>query len=175
MMNSSGFVYFVAIAASVLLVGCSQTAPAPQQAIVKPDTSNAITHIRAAGNQFETDVEVHPLRDPAVDGLLDQSRKLEAQQQPAQALQPVAHALQIAPNSPDILQFQAELFVETGDWKNAMSAAQKSYDLGPKVGALCARNLQTLVEVGNALSDANAVTLAKQKMSGCRVPAPNRF
>jgi tetratricopeptide (TPR) repeat protein len=174
MMTSSKFVYFVAIAAFVLMSGCSQPA-APQQAIVKPDTSNAITNIRAAGNQFDSSVEVHPLRDPAVDGLLDQSRKLEAQQQPAQALQPVAHALQIAPNSPDILQFQAELFVETGDWKQAMSSAQKSYDLGPKVGALCARNLQTLVEVGNALSDANAVTVAKQKMSGCRVPAPNRF
>jgi tetratricopeptide (TPR) repeat protein len=173
MTRSSKFVYFAAIGAFVL-AACSQP-PAPQKAVVKPDTSNAITNIRAAGNQFDSSVEVHPLRDPAVDGLLDQARKLEAQQQATQALQPVAHALQIAPNSPDILQYQAELFVETGDWKHAVESAQRSYDLGPKVGALCARNLQTLVEGDNAVGDQAAVVAAKQKMSGCRVPAPNRF
>ncbi|HEX3894718.1 MAG TPA: tetratricopeptide repeat protein [Rudaea sp.] len=174
MTTSSKFVYFAAIAASAILCGCSQP-PAPPQAVVKPDTSNAITNIRAAGNQFDSSVEVHPLRDPAVDGLLDQSRKLEAQQQAAQALDPVARALKIAPNSPDVLQYQAELFVEMGDWKRAVDSAQRSYDLGPKVGALCARNLQTLIEAGNAVSDANAVAVAKQKLLGCRVPAPNRF
>jgi hypothetical protein len=73
------------------------------------------------------------------------------------------------------LQYQAELFVEMGDWKRAVDSAQRSYDLGPKVGALCARNLQTLIEAGNAVSDANAVAVAKQKLLGCRVPAPNRF
>lgn len=168
------FVYFVAIAAFVFVAGCSQP-PAPPQTIVKPDTSRAVADIRAAGNQFDSSVEVHPLRDPAVDGLLDQSRKLEAQQQPTQALEPVARALQIAPKSPDILQYQAELFVETGNWKRAADSAQKSYDLGPKVGALCARNLQTLIEAGNVANDANAVTVAKQKLLSCRVPAPNRF
>ena len=171
---SSKFVYFVAIAASVILAACSQP-PAPPKSAVKPDTSNAITNIRAAGNQFDSSVEVHPLRDPAVDGLLDQSRKLEAQQQPTQALDPVARALKIAPNSPDILQYQAELFVETGDWKHAVDSAQKSFDLGPKVGALCARNLQTLIEAANVLNDPNSATAAKQKLSSCRVPAPNRF
>ena len=174
MMKSSKCVYFVAIAASVILAACSQP-PAPPKAVVKPDTSNAITNIRAAGNQFDSSVEVHPLRDPAVDGLLDQSRKLEAQQQAAQALDPIARALKIAPNSPDILQYQAELFVETGDWKHAVDSAQKSYDLGPKVGALCARNLQTLIEAANVLNDPNGATAAKQKLSSCRVPAPNRF
>jgi tetratricopeptide (TPR) repeat protein len=174
MTTSSGFVYFVAIAASAILSGCSQP-PAPPQAVVKPDTSRAIANIRAAGNQFDSSVEVHPLRDPAVDGLLDQSRKLEAQQQPSQALDPVARALKIAPNSPDVLQYQAELFVEMGDWKQAVDSAQKSYDLGPKVGALCARNLQTLIEAGNATNDPNSVAAAKQKLLSCRVPAPNRF
>ena len=174
MTTSVKFVYFVAIAASAILTACSQP-PAPPTAVVKPNTSTAISNIRTAGNQFDSSVEVHPLRDPAVDGLLDQSRKLEAQQQPAQALDPVARALKIAPNSPDILQYQAELFVETGDWKRAVDSAQKSYDLGPKVGALCARNLQTLIEAGNVAGDANAVAAAKEKLSSCRVPVPNRF
>jgi tetratricopeptide (TPR) repeat protein len=167
-------VYIVAIAVSVFFSACSQP-PAPPVAVVKPDTSLALTNIRTAGNKFDSSVEVHPLRDPAVDGLVEQARQLEAQQQPAKALDMLSRALKIAPNSPDLLQFQAELFVETNDWKQAQASAQKSYDLGPKVGGLCARNVQTMIEVGNALSDPNSAAQAKQKMTGCSVPAPNRF
>ncbi|MEP6483672.1 MAG: tetratricopeptide repeat protein [Rudaea sp.] len=173
-MRTIKFVYIAAIATTTLLSACSQP-PAPPTAVVKPDTSSALTNIRAAGNKFDSSVEVHPLRDPSVDGLLEQARKLEAQQQPAKALETLSGALKIAPNSPDLLQYQAELFVETNDWKQAQTAAAKSYDLGPKVGALCARNAQTLIEAGNALSDVALATQAKQKMAGCRVPAPNRF
>ena len=57
----------------------------------------------------------------------------------------------------------------------AAAAAQKSFDLGPKVGALCAKNLQTLIEAGNAQANQAMMTDAKQKMIGCKVPAPNRF
>jgi predicted Zn-dependent protease len=165
------FVYF---AATLALAACSET-PAPTQAVVKPDTSSALGNIRAAGKQFDSSVEVHPLRDPAVDGLVDQAHKLEAQQQAAPALDKVGEALKIAPNSPDLLQYQAELFVQTNNWNGAVASAQKSYDLGPKVGALCAKNLQTLIEAGNAQTNPTMMTDAKQKMAGCKVPAPNRF
>ena len=171
MMKKIGFVYF---AAALALSACSQP-QAPPQAVVKPDTSSALNNIRAAGKQFDSSVEVHPLRDPAVDGLLDQARKLEAQQQAAPALDKLGEALKIAPNSPDLLQYQAELYVETNNWNGALASAQKSYDLGPKVGALCAKNLQTLIEAGNAQSNASLMTDAKQKMVSCKVPAPNRF
>ena len=174
MISSNKYVYIVAISAAIFLSACSQP-PAPPVAVVKPDASSALTNIRAAGNKFDSSVEVHPLRDPAVDGLVEQARQLESQQQPVKALETLSRALKIAPNSPDLLQFQAELFVETNDWKQAQASAQQSYDLGPKVGGLCARNVQTMIEVGNALSDPNAAGLAKQKMTGCRVPAPNRF
>jgi predicted Zn-dependent protease len=170
-MKNYRFVYF---ATALALAACSE-APAPTQAVVKPDTSSALGNIRAAGKQFDSSVEVHPLRDPAVDGLVDQARKLEAQQQTAPALDKIGEALKIAPNSPELLQYQAELFVETNNWNGAMASAQKSYDLGPKVGALCAKNLQTLIEVGNAQSNAGMMADAKQKMVSCKVPAPNRF
>jgi predicted Zn-dependent protease len=174
MKNTMNKMRFVYIAAALVLAACSQP-PAPPQAVVKPDTSSALSNIRAAGSQFNSSVEVHPLRDPAVDGLVDQAHKLEAQQQTAPALEKVGAALKIAPNSPDLLQYQAELFVETNDWNGAMASAQKSYELGPKVGALCAKNLQTLIEVGNAQSNSVVMADAKQKMLGCKVPAPNRF
>jgi predicted Zn-dependent protease len=171
MMKNVRFVYF---AAALALAACSE-APAPAPAVVKPDTSSALSNIRAAGKQFDSSVEVHPLRDPAVDGLVDQARKLEAQQQVAPALDKLGEALKIAPNSPDLLQYQAELYVVTNDWNGAVASAQKSYDLGPKVGALCARNLQTLIEAGNAQTNQAMIADAKQKMVGCKVPAPNRF
>ena len=171
MMKNERFVYFVA---TLVLTACSQP-PGPTPVVVKPDTSSALNNIRAAGNQFTSSVEVHPLRDPAIDGLIDQAHKLEAQQQTAPALEKVDEALKIAPNSPDLLQYQAELFVQTNNWNGAVASAQKSYELGPKVGALCAKNLQTLVEAGNAQSNATMMTDAKQKMAGCKVPAPNRF
>ena len=170
------FVYIAVVATSILFAACSQPpAPPAAKAVVKPDTSSALTNIRAAGNAFDSSVEVHPLRDPSVDGLQAQARQLEGQQKPAEALDKVAAALKIAPNSPDLLQYQAELYVETNQWKAAADAAQRSYDLGPKVGALCAKNLQTVVEAGNAMSDAAMMAGAKGKMSGCKIPAPNRF
>jgi len=171
MMKKLGFVY---CAAALALAACSEP-PAPAPAVVKPDTSSALSNIRAAGKQFDSSVEVHPLRDPSVDGLVEQAHKLEAQQQVAPALDKVGEALKIAPNSPDLLQYQAELYVQTNNWSGAVASAQKSYDLGPKVGALCAKNLQTLIEAGNAQTNQAMMIDAKQKMAGCKVPAPNRF
>ena len=169
-------VYIAAIGTTVLFAACSQPPAPPAKVVpVKPDTSSALTNIRNAGNGFDSSVEVHPLRDPSVDGLQAQARQLEGQQKPAEALDKVAAALKIAPNAPDLLQYQAELYVETNQWKAAADAAQRSYDLGPKVGALCAKNLQTVVEAGNALSDGALMARAKEKISGCKVPAPNRF
>ena len=174
-MIKNRIVYFVASAAAAL-VACSHPAP-PARSAQKPDRDPQATvaNIRAAGAQFESSVEVHPLRDPSVDGLLKQARDVEAQQQPAQALTLVRNALAIAPNSPDILQYEAELLIETGDWRQGAVSAQKSYELGPKVGSLCARNIQTLVEARSTLGDAAGAEAARQQASGCRVPAPARF
>jgi hypothetical protein len=118
---------------------------------------------------------VKPLRDPAVDGLLRQAHDLEAQQQIPAALDAVSKALKIAPNAPDILQYEAELQVQAHDWNQAGALAQKSWELGPKVGALCARNMQTLVHVHEAQGDAAGAAKAKQQLSGCKVPAPARY
>jgi chitodextrinase len=177
------FVYiFFAGAAIAALAGCSQPA-APAKAAVKPDpqaqadanTQAIVASIRAAGAQFDSSVEVKPLRDPAVEGLLKQAHEFEAQNQIAQALDAVARALKIAPNAPDILQLEAELQIQAHDWNQAGTLAQKSWEVGPKVGALCARNQQTLVHVRESHGDATGAAQAKQQLSGCRVPAPARY
>jgi tetratricopeptide (TPR) repeat protein len=164
------------IGASLLLGACTQPAP-PAKIAQKPDRepNAAVTAIRAAGAKLESAVEVKPLRDPAVDGLLKQAHDLEAQGQPAQALDAVRKAEKIAANAPDIIQYEAELLIEIGDWKGAAAGAQKSYDLGPKVGALCARNQQTLVETRSQLGDTAGATQARQQVAACNVPAPARY
>jgi tetratricopeptide (TPR) repeat protein len=155
--------------------GCwRSTAPTKADA-VEHDTVATVAAIRAAGAKFDSSVEVHPLRDPAVDGLLHQAQDLEDRSQPAQALASLRKALVIAPKAPDLLQYEAELLIETGDWKQAAAVAQQSWDSGPKVGGLCARNLETLAHARNVLGDAAGAAQARQQLIGCRVPAPARF
>ena len=175
-MRHNTFVYFAAYGAAALLAACSHPAP-PARTAQKPDRDPqaAVASIRAAAAQYESSVEVRPLRDPAVEGLLKQAHDAETQQQPTQALASVRKALSIAPQAPDILQYEAELLVETGDWRNAAQSAQKSYELGPKVGSLCARNVETLVEARTTLGDTDGAAAARQQASGCRVPAPARY
>jgi len=174
-MKRSSVVYFASLLTLSILAGCAAQPSAPAKSNVRPDATSTVAAIRAAGQQFESSVEVHALRDPAIDGLLQQAHQQEAQQHPGQALDSVRKALTIAPNAPDLLQLQAELAIETGDWQQATTLAQKSYDLGPKVGGLCARNLETLARSRAATGDDAGAATARQQLAGCRVPAPNRF
>ena len=175
-MKRNIFLYFLATLTTLAIGACSQSSP-PAKTANRPDhdPQAAVASIRAAGAQFDSSVEVRPLRDPAVDGLLKQAHDAEAQWQPAQALASVRKALAIAPSAPDILQYQAELLVETGDWQQAAASAQKSWELGPKVGSLCARNLEALAQARTTLGDTAGAAQARQQLTGCRVPPPVRL
>lgn len=172
-MKFSALMIRPAICACLLLAACTQ--PPAKVAPPARDPVAAVTAIRAAGAKLESSVEVKPLRDPAVDGLLKQAHDLEAQSQPAAALEAVRKAEKIAGTAPDIIQYEAELLIETSDWKQAAIVAQKSWDTGPKVGALCARNQQTLVETREALGDATGAQQARQQVAACNVPPPPRY
>lgn len=159
-----------------MLGACSQPG-SPAVAASKPDydAASVVAAIRAVGAQADSSVEVHPLRDPALDGMLKQAHDFEAQQQITQALDAVGKALKIAPDSPDILQYEAELRIEARDWKQAAELAQKSWELGPKVGGLCARNLETVARARTTLGDTAGAAQARQQQTGCRVPPPVRL
>jgi len=62
-----------------------------------------------------------------------------------------------------------------GNYKEAEAIAIKSFTLGPKVGSLCARNWQTVVEARLAMNDAPTVAQAKQRLKECRVAPPVRM
>jgi len=161
----------------LVLAGCTQPS-APSQIATKPSPPSdhdAVAAIRAAGTGMDSAVQVQPLPDPAIDGLLKQARDAEAAKNYAAAADAVAKALKLAPNSPEILQYQAEIEAARGNWKEAEDLAIKSYTLGPKVGSLCARNWQTVVEARIVFNDPTTQAQAKKRLKECRIAAPVRM
>jgi hypothetical protein len=51
----------------------------------------------------------------------------------------------------------------------------KRFSLGPKVGSLCARNWQTVVEARIVFKDAATEAQAKLRLKECRVARPVRM
>ena len=161
------------ILAALALAGCSQPV-VPVKQDVKPvvaiDPAAAVRAIRAAGAGLDSAVQVHPLRNPAIDGFLDNANKAEASNNVAEAIAQADKALQLAPDAPDILQYLAELETARSNWVQAEKLAIRSFTLGPKVGALCARNWQTVVEARIALNDPATTAQARLRLKECRVP-----
>lgn len=154
------------------LVGCSQ--PTPPVVSTKPD-HDAIAAIRSAGSQSDSAVEVQPLRDPAVDGLVNQAHELEAQNKFDDAVAIARQALALANDAPDLLQLLSELEFERRNYQDAATLAQKSFELGPKIGSLCARNWQTMIEVRKILKDDGGVEQAKRELNNCQASRPVRM
>lgn len=164
------FTILVLIAAATLAACAQPGAPAPsvkQNPSVDPVT--ALRAIRAAGDGLDSAVQVHPLRDAAIDGFLKKAHDAEAAREIATAIAATNNALKLAPDAPDILQYLAELHVARGDWMQADALALKSFSLGPKLGSLCARNWQTVIEARTATNDAATATQAQLRLKECRV------
>ena len=167
-------------AASVLSLSACTQPGAPSQASTKPAPvldHDAVGAIRAAGMSMGKDssVQVQPLRDPAIEGYLNQAHAAETAKNFDGAAAATAEALKLAPEAPDILQYQAEVEMLRGHFKEAEAIAIRSFTLGPKVGSLCARNWQTVVEARLAMNDAPTVAQARQRLKECRVAPPVRM
>lgn len=163
---------FLLIVVTLALAACTETA-APEADVVKPviahDPVAAVKAIRAAGDALDSAVQVQPLRDAAIDGFLKKAHDAEAARDYPTAVASANSALKLAPDAPDILQYLAELEIARGNWLPAEQLAIKSFTLGPKLGPICARNWQTVVESRIALNDGATVTQARQRLKECRV------
>src|SRR6185312_13928245 len=138
-----------AAAAAVILAGCSHPPqPAPVSSRLSPTTM--VEAIRAAGAGDKSVVQVTPLRDPSVDGYLDAARADEGAGKYQDALDRINAALKLSPDAPDILQFRAEIEILLKDDVAAEADARRSYDLGAKVGGLCASNWETMLEIAES-------------------------
>lgn len=175
--NSGFFIRTCAIAGLLALGACTEPS-APSKAATKapvPD-HDPLGAIRAAGMGMDSSaVQVQPLRDPAIEGFLNRAHAAETAKNFDAAADAMSRALKLAPDAPDLLQYQAEIEILRGNWKQAEDLAIKSFTLGPKLGSLCARNWQTVVEARIAMNDPATQTQAKQRLKECRIAPPVRM
>ena len=142
-------------------------------------TAALIAAIRAAGAHDGSVVNVVPLRPPGVQTLLDHARADEIAGHWHAAATALDQALTLDPHAPDVLQDRAEVAVALARWAQAETLAQRSWALGPRVGALCARNWQTVLEM-RQLTDTgagkgNGVAQARDALAACKVSGPPRM
>ncbi len=160
---------------TLAFAACTPNAPPARSDAPKLTQSpSPVAAIRAAGAGDDSVVQVAPLRDAGVDGWLKQARAAEVKRDWPAAIAAAEKALKLAPNAPDILQDLAEFEVARGGYARAEELAMKSYQLGPQVGALCAKNWQTLVETRTAMNDAIERDKAVAQVKACRKKGPMR-
>lgn len=160
---------------ALAITACTPNAPPVRNDAPKlAQSPSPVAAIRAAGAGDDSVVQVAPLRDAGVDGWLKEARAAEAKRDWPAAIAAAEKALKLAPNAPDILQDLAEFEVARGGYARAEELAMKSYQLGPQVGALCAKNWQTLVETRTAMNDAGERDKAIAQVKACRKQGPMR-
>jgi len=81
-------------------------------------------------------------------------------------------ALRIQPRNPEILQQMAEVQLQKQDYEQALNFAVRSYDIGPRVGEICARNWRTISVAREHLGDRNGSVQAEQRASTCMNTRP---
>lgn len=172
---------FCLLAPALLLAACASS-PAGQATAEAAGTTPAATatpaelvvSVRAAGENGH-ELEVQPLRDPQVDDLRLRARDLEEAGKPKAAFEALAQALEISPEDPELLQWQAELSLLRRRWEQAESLAAKSYEVGPKLGGLCRRNWATIGHARDMRGAGEAAEVAHRQGESCMVAPPVRM
>jgi len=161
--------------AVLLLAACSQPS-APSQA-TRPTISDEqmLSSIRAAGEKEKSVIDVNPLRDPGVAALQDSAEGDVRAGKYSDAASKLDQAIKISPSSPDLLQDRAEVAIRLKDYANAEQLAHRSWDLGPKLGPLCARNWQTISELRRHAGDDAGAANASKSVAQCHVEGMQRY
>lgn len=161
-------------AIACLLAAC--TAP-PPPAATRPSVPahDAVASIRAAGEQEASVIDVAPLRDPGVTALQDAAHADERAGRYSDAATKLDQARKLSPDSPDLLQDRAEVAVRLNDFTTAENLARHAWSIGPKLGALCARNQQTIVEVRLQAGDQPGAAIARKALQACHKAGISRY
>lgn len=165
------------LAVFALLGACSlfiPEPPAPVKPTVMPDR-DMIGAIRAAGDREKSVISVNPLRDPGVTLLQDNAQNDEQAGHYADAATKLDQAIKLSPNSPDLLQDRAEIAIRLKDYATAEKLAHQSWSIGPKLGPLCARNWQTIVEMRLQAGDAPGADTARHWVQQCHQAGIQRY
>lgn len=161
--------------AAALLSACV-TAPEPA-APARPaaPSYDLVGSIRAAGAREKSVIDVAPLRDPGVSELQDAAQNDEHAGRYRDAASKLDAALKLSPDSPDLLQDRAEIAVRLRDFATAEKLARQSWSIGPKLGPLCARNWQTIVEIRLQAGDLPGATAARKDVQACHKEGIPRY
>lgn len=167
---------FSLLLATSLLAGCGMLATTPPPAPQPPlPTYDQVTAIRAAGDREKSIIAVNPLRDPGIGALQDTAKRDEQAGKYADAATTLDQALKLSPDSPDLLQERAEMAVRLKDFSAAEKLAHKSWSLGPRLGPLCARNWQTIVEMRLQARDHAGAETARKWVGQCHKAGIPRY
>ncbi len=160
-----------------VVAACSSSGPGTQPATTRPDADRiaAVRAIRGVDVGEDSALQVTPLRDPAVEGFLEQAERAEQQQRYDDAFAAITSARKLAPEAPDLLQHEAEIEFLRGNTERAEKLAYDSFRKGPQVGLLCARNWQTVVEARKLFNDPAYRATAESKRDACKVKRPVRL
>lgn len=160
---------------ALAVAGCATApAPAPQEA-PRVASRDWLAEIDAEAAKAPSAVDVVPLADPAVQDLRERGDRERAAGRFADAARAYREALALLPNDPSLWQALAEAQLGLSAYPEAEDASQKSYDLGPRVGAICVRNWLTVFASRIERGDAVGAASAKAQVANCRVSAPSRF
>lgn len=160
------------------LAGCSLFAPAPAPVappLAPVPTYDLVASIRAAGEREKSIISVNALRDPGIAALQEAAAADERGGHYAEAASALDQALKLSPDSPDLLQDRAEIAIRQKDFPRAEELARRSWSLGPKLGPLCARNWQTIVEIRLQGRDLPGATAARQSVQQCHKAGIPRY
>jgi len=170
----------MALLAAAGLAGCAWFAerpPAPPPAPPQPPVPSydLVASIRAAGAREQSVIAVNGVMDPGIAGFKDAAARADGEGHYDQAAALLDQALKLSPDSPDLLQDRAEIAIRQRDFAKAEALARKSWSLGPKLGSLCARNWQTIVEIRLQQRDLAGATAARKSVQECHKPGVTRY
>lgn len=160
----------LALCVSVFLVACATAPPAPVE-----DRNEVDEDVRQPAQEESAGVQVRPLQNPAVVELIAQAGDAEKQGDFDDAALLLERALRIQPHDPELLQQMAEVQLHQKDYEQALNFAIRSYDSGPRVGELCARNWHTISLARDRLGDASGSLDAEDRAGQCMSTAPERL
>jgi hypothetical protein len=70
------------------------------------------------------------------------------------------------------MQHMAEVQIQKREYEQALNFATRSYDIGPRVGELCARNWRTIGVAREYLGDQQGAREAEQRAGQCMNTRP---
>ena len=149
-----------------LLASCASSTPAPVE------DREIDTRVRTPARQDSAGVQVFPLQNPAVVQLTEDAHRAENAGDLDQAAVLLERALRIQPRDPQIMQQMAEIQLQKKDYEQALNFAVRSYDIGPRVGEICARNWRTIGVAREHLNDHNGALEAEQRAGQCMNTRP---